>query len=664
MPLPLVPLLPFTVVFIVGILVEGSGVTAYILTVPLAFAAALVFFKRHYGAILCCAFSLGFIVAALHSPPTLRDDILGPRAEYSAVAKEVRVYEPAQVIIAEVDSVGGGGCTPFLAKITVPSSLPEVDETDRINFTVKLSPLLSRQDLPEEVDYDAMLRRRGVVCEGFVRPDSLRVLCAEGGILNDIRRMRPLLSRQIAISGLSAEAKEFLNTTLTGDRSMLSSDTRELFSSTGLSHILALSGLHVCVLIGFASVLLFPLYLCGLRNTRWVLLIILLWIFAIMTGLLPSVLRSVIMATVMIIAYIYQRQRSSFNSLCLAALLILLFAPYSIYSVGFQLSFLAVASILLFGEKFNPVPQRRHLLHSLFSFPAVTLAAVLGTMAVSVYYFNILPLGFIPANFVASLLLPVALSSGIVVLIAQAVGIPAGFFVYIADKSVEFITATAEAVDSVTWLAVDGVYITPVMLAGCMLTVASFALWLYRHRMVYVCATIILVVTTASVAAFAEDPAEGVEAYIPRSRHHTSLIVREGRKVHVMTTAPSQLHADIETDFRSKYRRYLLSRSVDSLSLRGFSRENCEIVNLCGRRLLFVFDNSHIRGLKGAERPDYAVVCAGFRGDILTLVDSVCADTILLSADLNSRRHDRYARELSDAGVPHRSLREAPFALR
>ncbi len=663
-PLSLIPLLPFTVVFILGILSEGSGVTVYIVSVPLALAAALVFFKRNYGAILCCGFSLGFLVACIHSAPPIPAEGFRRVAQYSAVAREVRTYEPAQVIIAEIDSAAGGGCSPFLAKLTVPSSLPEVGETDRINFTVRLSPLQDRRDLPEEVDYDAMLRRRGVVCEGFVRPDSLRVVGAEGGLFNSIRRLRPLLSRQIALSPLSTEAKEFLNTTLTGDRSMLSADTTELFSSAGLSHILALSGLHVCVIIGFASVLLFPLYLFGLRRTRSLLLIILLWMFAVMTGLVPSVLRSVIMATVVIVAYIYQRQRSSFNSLCLAALLILFFAPYSIYSVGFQLSFLAMTAILLFAEKFNPVSRRRRALYALLSFPAVTLSAVLGTMAVSVYYFNILPLGFLPSNFVAALLLPVALSSGIVVLIAQWMALPCGIFVYLADKSVGIITATASAVDSVFGLTMDGVYLTPVVLVGCLLSLVPFTLWLYKRRMAYACATVIVVAATVSVATFADDVPEGTEAYIPRTRSHTSLLVRDRRSLHVLTTAPAHLHADMEVDFKKKYRRYLLSRGVDSLSFRAFSRERSEIVTVGGRHLLFVFDNRQFREINETDNIDYAVVCAGFRGDIMDLAGSVKADTILLSADINSRRHNRYARELTDAGVPHRSLRESAFSLR
>ena len=79
-----------------------------------------------------------------------------------------------------------------------------------------------------------------------------------------------------------------------------------------------------------------------------------------------------------------------------------------------------------------------------------------------------------------------------------------------------------------------------------------------------------------------------------------------------------------------------------------------------GRRFAFVSHDSHVRAY--ASRPDYAVVCRGFRGDICEAARTLGADTILLSRDLNLRRHDRYVRELTAASIPHRSLRPAPFA--
>lgn len=83
------------------------------------------------------------------------------------------------------------------------------------------------------------------------------------------------------------------------------------------------------------------------------------------------------------------------------------------------------------------------------------------------------------------------------------------------------------------------------------------------------------------------------------------------------------------------------------------------LVVACGKSFVFVSRDSQVRNY--AFTPSYAVVCRGFRGDVCTLAMMVGADSVLLSRDLDRRRHDRYVRELTQAFIPHRSLRDAPL---
>ena len=117
---------------------------------------------------------------------------------------------------------------------------------------------------------------------------------SEPGLINDIRRFRSDLILAIVRLPVSDPVREFLCATIAGDRSMLTADLRELFSSTGLSHILALSGLHTGILAWIISVALLPLYIAGLRWLRIMILLIALWGFAVMTGLPPSVVGTIL----------------------------------------------------------------------------------------------------------------------------------------------------------------------------------------------------------------------------------------------------------------------------------------------------------------------------------------------------------------------------------
>ncbi|MCM1075841.1 MAG: ComEC/Rec2 family competence protein [Bacteroides sp.] len=659
--LPVIPLLPFTIVFIIGIWMEGCGVSVWIPLIFTLIGVLLSYSRRPYAALMFCGLMTGFTLGRVNTPPPLPAACIGQPCHYAGTAVEVKSYEPTQVLIVKVDSCGRAGCEPFMVKLTIPSSIPEVAERDRIEFVAALTEMSVTTDLPDETDYDALLRRMGVSGSGMVQPDSIRVSGLSPGVFNSIRRFRSAVTLAIVDLPLSSGLREFLNAVLTGDRDMLTADTRELFSVTGLSHVLALSGLHVGIIAWFVSILLLPLYLTGMRKIRWFIVVMVLWLFAVMTGLSPSVVRSVVMSTVFFISFSMQRVRSPFNSLCVAALFILILWPYALYTVGFQLSFLAVASIMLFADRFNPFSRRMAVLHAIASYPAVTLAAVLGTAVVSAYYFNIFPLLFLPVNFIGALLLPVIVAGGLLLLLLDGFGLPYGFLAEALDFVFNLLHSSALRIGKIPWGVINDVYIPGVSVWMWLPTLVLFVIWLYKKRNVYIVATLLCVVFSISTTLLLWQPKDGTDIFIPRMHDHTSLMVRTGNQLRVFTTAPPRIHEEIKEDYSHRYRRYMLSRGVDSISFHAVSRLSPEIITVGDKKFLLLHDGNALPAVDG--RIDYAVICGGFRGRISSLTECVDTDSILLSADLNVRLHDRYLSELSEAGVAVRSLRHSPLRI-
>ena len=658
----LIPLLPFTVVFILGILTQGIGVGVFFMFVPLAVALCALLLRRGYVAIMALSFTVGYAVAYINQPPPLQSRMMDRELDYSGVVSALTDYDSGRGLIVEIDSCEGMPCGKILVKAFIPSSLPVVDETDRIDFSASLTPLVHKPDLPDGIDFGAHLRREGVVAECLIRPGSIEAVRAEPGFINSIRRLRGKITGLIASSSLGSSSKEFLNAIMTGDRSMLSSDTREIFSSTGLSHMLALSGLHVGLLTWLISMMLFPLWICGMKRTRVVLIIILIWLFAVMTGLSPSVVRATVMATVFLISIMMERVRSPFNSLCFAAVVILVFSPSSIYTVGFQLSFLAVAAILIFAERFNPVGRRHVVWHGVLSYPSVTLAAMLGTGFVSAYYFNIFPLYFIPANFIGALLLPPILVCGVVFIVADVCGLEYEWLGRVIDSLVDILVGSED------WLsrlpgAVSEIYVPPLSVVAWLLALGALAFFLYRRGAAYGIAVVLLAVFAVSYAMLLSSPACGIESYIVKGGRHTSILIRENAGFQMVSTAPSHELMAIREEHEERYRKYMLKRGIDSISilpLRYVSanvRRDSDIITVGSRKFALVAGKEAPIDTIG-QHVDYAVVCSGFRGEILDIVRQLRADTIVLSSDLNKRRHDRYYRELLDASVPVFSLRD------
>ena len=155
---------------------------------------------------------------------------------------------------------------------------------------------------------------------------------------------------------------------LLGDKSYMPDETRQIFSNAGIAHILALSGLHVGIIIVLISSILFPLGFFIPRKIIYLITIVFLWIFAFITGMSASVVRASIMATFYLSAKILERQNDSINALLGAITLILIVNPSALYDVGLQLSALTVTSIILFSEKLNFIDRYKHpRLYHIFS---------------------------------------------------------------------------------------------------------------------------------------------------------------------------------------------------------------------------------------------------------------------------------------------------------
>ena len=149
--------------------------------------------------------------------------------------------------------------------------------------------------------------------------------------------------------GFEGDELAVLSALTVGEKTDLSDSIRESYSVSGASHVLALSGLHIGRVYALLFLRLKPLarkWQAG-RYFRSVLLLVLLWSFAFFTGLSPSVVRSVSMFSVLAIAELFGRQSLTLNTLAATAWVMLLVNPAWLFDVGFQLSFLAVLSILM-----------------------------------------------------------------------------------------------------------------------------------------------------------------------------------------------------------------------------------------------------------------------------------------------------------------------------
>ncbi|MBN2097872.1 MAG: DNA internalization-related competence protein ComEC/Rec2 [Candidatus Omnitrophica bacterium] len=220
--------------------------------------------------------------------------------------------------------------------------------------------------------------------------------------------------RGIVYRHLEPAQAALLSAILLGERSALSEQTKKLFIQTGTVHILAISGLHVGLL---ALILLALLKALGLgRRIVFALTILILVGYAFLVGARPSVVRATLMAVTVLLGLLINREIKIYNSLALAALVILIVNPNSLFDSGFQLSFSSVISIVYFTPK----------LKWLFPAFSVSLAAWVGVAPLTAYYFNIVSPVAILANLIVIPLLFLSVAAGISFLIFALLWAPLG----------------------------------------------------------------------------------------------------------------------------------------------------------------------------------------------------------------------------------------------
>jgi competence protein ComEC len=190
---------------------------------------------------------------------------------------------------------------------------------------------------------------------------------------------------------------------LIGYKDDLDKDLVQAYSNTGVVHVIAISGLHLGLV--YSLLLALTRWIPKSKNSAWLRMALILpglWLFCLMAGAQPSVLRSAVLFTFLATGQALQKRNATFNSMALSAFVLLSYNPYWLWDAGFQLSYAAVVSILVFYRPIYTLLFFSHkLVDAVWKLVAISLAAQLLTLPVSVYHFHQFPVLFLLTNLVA-----------------------------------------------------------------------------------------------------------------------------------------------------------------------------------------------------------------------------------------------------------------------
>lgn len=293
---------------------------------------------------------------------------------------------------------------------------------DRIAFQGRLDPPEAPPN-PQQFDYAGFLAQKGTYFTAFARDqDWRRVAQGANSFKRRILHWRRYLLREVDSWGLRPANLPIAKALLLGYKEELAPELRDSFASAGAMHVLAVSGLHV----GIVYLLLHYLswLLTRHRATRvlqQLLIVLILWGFALLTGFSASVVRAVVMFTFVALGRCLDRKTSVYNAILASALFLLLLRPSYLLEAGFQLSYAAVFAIVWLQPYLQrPLLSRWKILDAISGLATVSIAAQLGTFPLALYYFHKLPGLFLLANWLVIPLVTLLMYTGIPLLVLSA----------------------------------------------------------------------------------------------------------------------------------------------------------------------------------------------------------------------------------------------------
>lgn len=587
----------------------GERLSILFVTILTAFYFLLVFFGsriRHFlnpGLVaLPLVFLLGYIHLIRQTESRNPDHLLHtlePISFYKAViTKFAEEKARSWKIEAQVLAIHTGAWEPKVGKVILYFSKQDFAKPFDYGdvLLIKGGPQnLQAPANPGEFDYKQFLSFKNIYHQHFLRGDDVIKLT----------HSPPNKLMAYAIRGrIWAEAilKEFVK----GDREQaiaaalvlgvtdgLDNELLNAYSATGSMHVLAVSGLHVSIIYFIILWIFRPFN--KLPGGRWFVAIIsllILWIYAFITGLSPSVLRAVTMFSFLAVAKPWARSTNIYNTLAVSAFCLLLFDPYMIKSVGFQLSYLAVLGIVYLYPKFLSLWEPKQWLWTeIWKITCVSIAAQIATFSLGLLYFHQFPNYFLLSNLLVVPISFAILILGLLVLGVSFVSFLATVVGFCLEMIIRFLNYIVFTIESFPFSLIENVYVSALQCWLLMSLILAFiALAEFRKFKYMVIASVIILLYVSvqwlhfsrevNIQKFTVYKIQGHTAmdFIDRGQTFflTDSVLREDLQKIRFHVSPNRLMAGV---------RKVSTRLPHSRSLKG-----CKLIAWQGRTILHITD--------------------------------------------------------------------------
>ena len=552
------------------------------------------------------------------------------------------------VELIKVDSTSVSGS--LLVNLSKESNTANFNVNEKILTTASLKEVNAPLN-PYQFDYKNYLKRLGIYRQVFLKDQIvLAIPQSPTTITAYAETIREGLNKHLKELSFKPIERAFIKALLLGQRQDITSDVYEAYSKAGAIHILAISGLHIGILLLILQFILNPLLYFGQgKFVRLLIILCVLWSFAVMAGLSPSVVRAVTMFSLFAIVRGLKRSSNSLNTLAVSAFILLLVRPGFCFDVGFQLSYAAVASIIIVKPVLDSWGSFKNRIGNWFlDLLKVSIAAQIGVLPLSLYYFHQFPGLFFVTNMVVVPCLIVILGLGITTMILAVVYKPPEFLVHTLAWIIQSMNRFVEWVASKETFLFEQISfdLTALVISYLIL----FLLGIFYHKKTFK-NLLVLGICIVSFQVFVKQ--------IPALTSKNSFVVFHKSR-HSVFGLQSNQHLEIHHDLDSINNQRMLVDYNIGAAIKTQSTDPIQRLYKIDDKLLLVVDSLGIYIVKSVK-PQWVLLRQSPKINLNRLIDSLQPELIIWDGSNYRTYQERWKLKCETKKIPFHQTSEKGF---
>lgn len=524
---------------------------------------------------------------------------------------------------------------------------------------------------PDEFDYARYLLMHGISGTAYVPSGQWLVAGYDSRrtLLQAAAACRAKVVGLYRNLGFRGDELAVLSALTIGERQELSDEINQTYITTGATHVLSLSGLHIGFLYALFYALCAPLWRkkAGLKPWLMLVVVLLLWAFAFITGLESPVVRSVIMFSLLALSTLRPDKPITLNTLTATAFLMLVCRPEWLFDVGFQLSFLAVAGILLLHPVFRSwCPGSNRVMRYVWGLFSVSVAAQIATAPLIVFYFSRFPTHFLLTNLWVVPLVSLVMYAAVILLLLTPFPALQGLWASVLQWMVATQNHVLQRIEHLPYASIEGLWTNVweiLLFYLCVLLLLSFYHRPVPVRLCRALGVLLLLVGSHAYSSLADRPPCGLRFYNVRGCPAVHCIEGNGSRRSWVVCADSLADSTRLQRSLAPYWNHLRLSAPVFLSGAGQAPwpmvVRDDLVRFHGQSIFLLSGDCWPRSVTGHPfRVDYLHVSSGYRGRLDELLPFLDIGMVVLDASLSAWHRRRLAEECVRLNLPFVQLAE------